>query len=287
MLRLIRLSVCIVVVAILCSFPAQGQFVNGGGNNTYTLNNLGVGINPAAYGVPLVLYSSTLPFFIIDSGGSCGACNPSFAFELGGVAKGFVGAVAANNNAVTGGLTGDIYVRSQSGGRLLFSVDSGATSAMTITTAGVTMKGTVSADNIIAKYQDVAEWVPSAEPLDAGTVVVLDSTHSNRVTASGSAYDTRVAGVVSDKPGFLLGEESATKEKVATTGRVKVKVDASYGTIHIGDLLVSSPIAGTAMVSSPVEVAGIKMHRPGTIIGKALEPMVSGRGEILVLLSLQ
>jgi hypothetical protein len=29
------------------------------------------------------------------------------------------------------------------------------------------------------------------------------------------------------------------------------------------------------------------MHRPGTIIGKALEPLDNGVGEILVLLSLQ
>jgi hypothetical protein len=28
-------------------------------------------------------------------------------------------------------------------------------------------------------------------------------------------------------------------------------------------------------------------HQPGTIIGKALEPLASGKGEILVLLSLQ
>jgi hypothetical protein len=29
------------------------------------------------------------------------------------------------------------------------------------------------------------------------------------------------------------------------------------------------------------------MHRPGTLIGKALEPLSEGEGEILVLLSLQ
>jgi hypothetical protein len=29
------------------------------------------------------------------------------------------------------------------------------------------------------------------------------------------------------------------------------------------------------------------MHMPGTLIGKALEPLATGKGEILVLLSLQ
>lgn len=35
------------------------------------------------------------------------------------------------------------------------------------------------------------------------------------------------------------------------------------------------------------DVSGIRMHRPGTLIGKALEPWARGSGEILVLLSLQ
>ena len=42
------------------------------------------------------------------------------------------------------------------------------------------------------------------------------------------------------------------------------------------------------MRSEPVNFGGIEMHRPGTLIGKALEPMAKGKkGEILVLLSLQ
>jgi hypothetical protein len=141
--------------------------------------------------------------------------------------------------------------------------------------------------NISAKYQDVAEWVPSSEQLSARTVVVLDSTKSNQVTSSTTSYDTRVAGVVSEQPGIALGEKSAGKVLVATTGRVRVKVDATKSPIHIGDLLVTSDIPGVAMKSEPVEFGGRKMHMPGTIIGKALEPLESGKGEILVLLSLQ
>jgi hypothetical protein len=41
------------------------------------------------------------------------------------------------------------------------------------------------------------------------------------------------------------------------------------------------------MKSVPVNLGGVEMHRPGTIIGKALEPLEKGTGEILVLLSLQ
>ena len=149
-------------------------------------------------------------------------------------------------------------------------------------TGNLNVTGTVN-----AKYQDVAEWVPSSEKLAAGIVVVLDSTKSNQVVASTTAYDTRVAGVISAQPGITLGEKSDSKVLVATTGRVRVSVDASKAPIQIGDLLVTSDVPGVAMKSTPVEFAGRKMHMPGTIIGKALEPLAKGKGEILVLLSLQ
>jgi hypothetical protein len=147
--------------------------------------------------------------------------------------------------------------------------------------------GTVTGGNIKAKYQDVAEWVPSTEAPAAGTVVVLDPLQSNHVIASSRAYDTSVAGVVSAQPGIILGDEGDSKSLVATTGRVKVKVDASRYPIAIGDLLVTSDKSGVAMKSIPIEIQGVAIHRPGTVVGKALEPLPSGQGEILVLLSLQ
>ncbi len=149
-----------------------------------------------------------------------------------------------------------------------------------------TFTGNVTGGNIQAKYQDLAEWVPSSRILAAGTVVVLDTERPNSVVPSFVPYDTRVAGVVSDRPGVLLGEEGEGKVKVATTGRVKVRV-RSDRPVAIGDLLVTGEEEGMAMVSSPVDVGGMKLHRPGTLIGKALEPMKAGTGEVLALLSLQ
>jgi hypothetical protein len=141
--------------------------------------------------------------------------------------------------------------------------------------------------NIAAKYQDIAEWVEASDNVAAGTVMVLDSSTTNRVMASERSYDTRVAGVVSSKPGLMLGESGDNKILVATTGRVKVRVDAAAGPIEVGDLLVTSDVPGHAMKSQPIDVGGVKIHRPGTLIGKALEPLRQGTGEILVLLSLQ
>jgi len=146
---------------------------------------------------------------------------------------------------------------------------------------------TVVDGNIAAKYQDVAEWVESGVPLEPGTVVVVDPTAANGVRMSTRAYDVGVAGAVSAQPGVLLGERSASRSLVAQSGRVRIKADAGYGAIRPGDLLVTSPTPGYAMKSKPVVVNGVAMHRPGTIVGKALEPLAGGKGEILVLLTLQ
>jgi hypothetical protein len=148
--------------------------------------------------------------------------------------------------------------------------------------------GDITASGVIhAKYQDVAEWVPASEHIPAGTVVILDSSKSNHVISSSQAYDTRVAGVISAQPGITLGESGENKVLVATTGRVRVKVDTSHGPIQVGDLLVTSNVPGVAMRSEPVTIGGVQLHRPGTLIGKALEPLAKGQTEILVLLSLQ
>ena len=147
--------------------------------------------------------------------------------------------------------------------------------------------GTVRGANIQAHFQDVAEWVPSTSDLEPGTVVVLNRTRTNEVTISNAAYATTVAGVVSAQPGVILGEAAPGREQIATTGRVKVKADARTGAIAIGDLLVSSDVPGKAMRSVGVTIDGREFHQPGTIIGKALEPLTAGEGEILVLLSLQ
>lgn len=148
--------------------------------------------------------------------------------------------------------------------------------------------GSITGATVIgAAYQDLAEWVPSKTPIEPGTVVVLSPDANNQVMSSFAPYDTSVAGVVSAQPGVLLGVAGDDKEMIATTGRVRVKVDATNHPIRVGDLLVSSDKPGMAMKSIPLDLGGAAIHRPGTLIGKALEPLSGGEGEILVLLSLQ
>jgi hypothetical protein len=191
----------------------------------------------------------------------------------------------------------DVSIRIASGGALrahgngIFDGNVGigtTTPASKLSVVGdINATGVISGGNVQANYQDLAEWVPADAAIPAGTVVVLDPKKTNHVIPSSSPYDATVAGVISAQPGIILGKASSDRVKVATTGRVKVHVDANAGAIHIGDLLVTSDRPGTAMRSQPVLVGGIAIHRPGTVIGKALEPLSTGKGDVLVLLSLQ
>ena len=211
--------------------------------------------------------------------------------------------VMGNNSVIyfrdsAGQLTNSMFIAGDSSNRL--SIGAGNAARLTIASSGNIGIGTASPaarfhvagdaqidGNIAAKYQDVAEWVKAPTSLRPGTVVIIDPRNQNRVVQADEAYDIRVAGVVSDRPGILLGEAGGDKVKVAQSGRVKVKVDATFGPVAAGDLLVTSPTPGYAMRSTPIEVGQAVIHRPGTLLGKALEPLGEGQGEILVLLTLQ
>ncbi len=260
-------------------------FQTGKSNNSPNLSilsgNVGIG--------------TTSPYAKLHVSG--GDINLDTGRVLRGGGEGIVGrwATATNQISLGSGVTTD-YLVFLAGGSERLRVDASgnvgigksADSGYKLDVAGnINSTQTITGNNIVAKYQDVAEWVPSSEQLSAGTVVVLDSTKSNQVTSSSIAYDTRVAGVVSEQPGIALGEKGEGKVLVATTGRVRVQVDASRGPIHVGDLLVTSDILGVAMKSEPVNLGGVQLHRPGTLIGKALESLEKGKGTILVLLSLQ
>ena len=212
-----------------------------------------------------------------------------------------LGDVSIQGGGATIGGTAVSVVTSEAGAKaLLLKARGGANPDFVVSTTGNVGIGTATPaallhvagnaqvdGNIAAKYQDVAEWVRASSTLSPGTVVAIDTQDSNRVVASNKPYDTRVAGVVSPQPGIVLGEPGEDKAMVAHSGRLRVKVDANYGSIAAGDLLVTSPTSGHAMRSEPVNIGGNAMHRPGTLIGKALEPLSAGQGEILVLLTLQ
>ena len=68
---------------------------------------------------------------------------------------------------------------------------------------------------------------------------------------------------------------------VALLGKVFCNVDASYGSIEVGDLLTTSDTPGHAMKASDASRAF------GTVIGKALRPLRHGKALVPILVALQ
>jgi hypothetical protein len=311
----------------LCSFgiaTAAGNFIGGtavndvalradsGGKILFSTSSVG-STNDLTIGSGKVGVGTAFPAFPLDLTANVntplrisGNSNPGFVVANAGTTMLSVGIPTSAGNFIANSAVNDVAIRADSGQKILFSTSaSGQTNDLSLGGGNVGIgtlpdqthkllvngaaqfNGTVTGTNIQANYQDVAEWVPASAAMRPGTVVVLNPNRANEVMPSAAAYDTAVAGVVSAQPGILLGEASASKAAIATTGRVLVRVDASQAPIRIGDLLVTSGKPGAAMRSQPIDINGQSIHRPGTIIGKALQPLASGEGEILVLLSMQ
>jgi hypothetical protein len=147
---------------------------------------------------------------------------------------------------------------------------------------------------------DVVVITGAAEP-------ILGSIPVPMVQKATEAYSTGVIGVVdrrfvtssgglsgqeteAESPGYFEDSSQSLAEGrgigpgeyvgVVTLGSFQaIKVDASYGAIQPGDLLVSSETPGHSMKATDPQV--------GTVIGKALGSLDSGTGVIPVLITLQ
>jgi len=102
-----------------------------------------------------------------------------------------------------------------------------------------------------AQYADLAERYAADMLLEAGDVVILGG--SKEVTKSTEELDTRVFGVVSESPAFLMNNNAGNNDShpmIALQGRVRVKVQ---GVGKKGDRIVSSDTAGVARVAELAE----------------------------------
>lgn len=127
-----------------------------------------------------------------------------------------------------------------------------------------TLEGTGS--RFAATWADLAEWYSSDTEYEPGTVVMFGG--EAEVTKSNKQGTTKVAGVVTTAPAFVMNEKcEGTRVCIALQGRVPCKV---VGTIKKGDLMITSSIPGVAVSAGETASAG-------TIIGKALEDFDSER----------
>jgi hypothetical protein len=117
--------------------------------------------------------------------------------------------------------------------------------------------------SIQAQYADLAENYGSDQDYPPGTVVVFGG--DKEITTTNLSHDTRVAGVISSNPAYLMNANS-NGLPVAFTGRVPCQV---RGPVNQGTVLVSSQIPGVA------EAINLDLFKPGCVIGKSLEAITT------------
>lgn len=117
---------------------------------------------------------------------------------------------------------------------------------------------------VIDTGADLAEmYTTSDASIEPGDVVSIDSNLQTGMKKSTGMYDQNVIGIVSTRPGIVIGsvnKEGVKALPVALSGRVPVKASAQNGPIKAGDYLTTSSIPGVAM----------KATQAGVIIGTAM-----------------
>lgn len=148
-----------------------------------------------------------------------------------------------------------------------------------ISTGGPSIPGSIegawsleSGSTLQSTFADLAERYEADAVYEPGTVLVVGG--ENEVTVTSQFADTRVAGIVSKNPAYMMNSKAGNNEThpyIALKGRVPCKV---VGPIKKGDLLVTSAHPGYACAGQ--NVFG------GAVIGKALEDKSEGFGVIEV-----
>lgn len=216
----------------------------------------------------------------------------------------FAGQITVSSSAGFLGLANNVGVNkfvgvgaNGDGGAALYLADAAGANSIVLeaqngSEARVSVAGTVSARVIeitggsdLSEKFDISGGEAAIEP---GMLVCIDPENPGRLVASTRSYDRTVAGVISGAggvlPGMLMGQRGSVadgKHPVALTGRVYAWMDAGHGAIQPGDLLTTSSTPGHGMKAE--EAA--RSH--GAIIGKAMTGLKTGKGLVLVLVSLQ
>lgn len=211
------------------SSPTNGQ--------TATVNNIAYTYNSA---------KNAWTRQIITSVTVSGNVSGNYILGNGSLLTGLV--PAYGNTQVTANLTTGFNGNILPAGNLIYNL--GSTTAWWNTLFGVSTQ---------ARYADLAENYLSDFEYQPGTVLVFGG--DKEVTTTTTSHDTRVAGVVSTNPGYLMNAGSEGIP-IAFTGRVPCFVQ---GPVTKGTVLVTSDIAGTA------EALNSSRFQPGCVLGKSLE----------------
>lgn len=235
---------------------ASADFVATAPNGTDTTNFIDMGINGNNYVVSTWTVNGALDGYVYVQGGGLSigtdTAGKTVRIHSGGtLATNIVAEVYAANVTVVGNVN---------------------PSASNIYTLGSTTQWWQKLFSVAAtaQYADLAENYVGDAGYAAGTVVDFGGTHE--ITVCDTDMSSRVAGVVSTNPAYLMNGTQTGENivAVALTGRVPTKV---RGPIRKGDLIVSAG-DGHARAETLPQV--------GTVIGKALEDFDGDAGVIEV-----
>jgi len=252
-----------------------------GYHNTYIGANAGPGSISSLAGATAIGYDAVV--------------NSNFGFVLGGTGTDAVNVgigtqtpfydYALDVDATSyGAINGGVVVNA-GGGNLYLGMTNG------VHEFRVDTSGNVFGTKFQPSGADFAESVAVRGKLsgyEPGDLLEIDPSGVRRLALARTPYSTLVAGIYSTKPGMLASPHGvddasagAGEVPLAVMGIVPCKVTAENGPVRVGDLMVTSSLAGYAMRGTD------RRRMLGAVVGKALEAMPKGTGVIQVLVTLQ
>jgi hypothetical protein len=271
---------------------AGGNIITGGlitatGNITSTANVIGGNISTAG----LVTTTGNVVGGNISTAGLITATG-----NITSTANVIGGNISASGNIIGGNVLGGANVNATThtgttvsvtgtitGGNLttagIITVNSGAAATAIVNGAsnGVGNIGSSStyfnqvfARATTAQYADLAEIYVADALYQPGTVLAFGG--NNEVTLSIQPGDTRIAGVVSTQPAYIMNSACSDelRTEVALMGKVPTRVT---GSVRKGDMLISAGDGRACACATP---------QIGSVIGKSLEDFSGGDGVINV-----
>ena len=234
------------------------------GSTGVTITNTGV--TSIVAGTNIAVSGATGAVTVSVTGTVASATSATTAGTVTTAAQGNITSVGTLTSlAVSGAIT----VNSSNG---VTAIVNGGTNGVGNIGSAATTFNTVFAKATTAQYADLAENYAADDEYEPGTVVEFGG--DAEVTMSNEFGSTRIAGVVSTEPAYLMNShlEAEYVTAVALMGRVPVKVT---GPVRKGDMMISD---GHGRAKSAV--------RPemGSVIGKALENFDGAYGVIEVVI---
>ena len=259
---------------VIMKTPAQGEILRATGTNGTSSNGApdvlfagsinidGTGVaestlqNASNFNGEAVLGVDWIYSSFIEAPGEKGAASTAIAIgaNTGKTAAGQIGMVTADS-ATTSSVVPFIFSSSGALPDVTNAYDIGSSTFKYKDIYATTFYGTATE----AYYADLAENYLADTLYEPGTVLVFGG--KDEITTTETKGDRKVAGIVSTNPAHLMNSALSGMHvtALALQGRVPCKV---IGKVEKGDLLITSAIAGYAIVDNNPNV--------GTVIGKAL-----------------